>query len=168
MSTESIMSHKRCPTTINVHVDVHVKLYFEREGEALVPLNSSVVKGSPQRSRRARGTEPDCFPERSARHSWVRPQAWTEASFWGRNGHSVTKVLLSLPPKTGSNVTPLETAGYVLGGVFDFQTKNTIFEIWDGLQSNLEMHLKVLQAKRTGTIQLVISRGTLVYVAQCG
>lgn len=43
---------------------------------------------------------------RSARHSWVRPQAWTEPSCWGSGGHSVTKVLLSLPPKKGSSATP--------------------------------------------------------------
>lgn len=53
-------------------------------------------------------------PEHSARHSWVQPQAWTESSCWGSSGHSVTKMLLSLPPKKGSNATPFAIAASLL------------------------------------------------------
>lgn len=52
--------------------------------------------------------------ECSVRHSWVQPQAWTRPSCWGSGGHSVTKVLLSPPPKKGSPATPSVIAADLL------------------------------------------------------
>ena len=92
-SARRVEEHQPRPESAwrDAFLDVNVKLCFEREERHLATVNSFVVKLRPQRSQRPGGTGLDRFPERSARHSWVPPQAWTEPNYRGSGGHSVAK-----------------------------------------------------------------------------